>query len=130
MSLNLMVKFSKYLQGNIAGSSSPPPKPPMLAVFPARAAVTQSLIAVLSLAVRVLAVSPPVPSFLMAARAGAGMVRAFWSWAPARTLATLVVLRTEAETEEKRTASRARRERGDFMVMIWVGYCVSAKERL
>jgi hypothetical protein len=46
----------------------------------------------------------------MAARARAGMVRAFWSWAPARTLATLAVLRTEAETEEERTASRARRE--------------------
>ena len=41
-----------------------------------------------------------------------------------------MVLRTEAETEEKRTASRARREGRDFMVMIWVEYCVSAKERL
>ena len=53
---------------------------------------------------------------MMAAKAGAGTVRAFWSRAPARTVAMLVVLRTEAEMDEERMASKARRERGDFMI--------------
>ena len=56
----------------------PPLSSTMLAVFPARAAATQSSMAVLSLAVRVLALAPPAPSFLMVAKAGPGKVRAFW----------------------------------------------------
>lgn len=57
----------------------PPPSPALLAIFPARAAATQSSMVVLSLAVRVLALAPPVPSFLIVAKAGPGRVRAFWS---------------------------------------------------
>ena len=53
-------------------------------------------IAALSVLLSVLAFTPPVPSLVMAAMASAGTVRAAWSVAPARTVATFVVERTEA----------------------------------
>ncbi len=92
----------------------PPPKPALLAVLLFLASVTHLLIAALSAAVREAALAPPVPSFLMAARAAAGTVRELWDWAPARTVAMLVVLRTEAEAEERR-ARAAKREKETFM---------------
>jgi hypothetical protein len=72
----------------------------LLAVLLFLASVTHLSRAAISAAVRVLAVAPPVPSFLIAAKAAAGTVREAWEVAPARTVATFVVLSTEAETVE------------------------------
>lgn len=74
----------------------PPPNPALLAVLFACAVVVQDEIAAFSAAVRVLALAPPVPSLAIAAMASAGIVRDDWEVAPARTVAMLVVLRTEA----------------------------------
>ena len=63
------------------------------------------------------------PSFLIAARAAAGTVRDAWDLAAARTVAMLVVLRTEAEMVAERekiagSAMRDESEKGDFMVVV------------
>lgn len=54
----------------------PPSRPALVAVFPVREAVVQSLIAVLSSAERVLAVAPLVLRFLMGVGATAGTAKA------------------------------------------------------
>jgi hypothetical protein len=74
----------------------PPPNPALLAVLFACAAEVHDAIAALSAALRLDALAPPVPSFAIAAIAAAGIVRELWDVAPARTVAMLVVLRTEA----------------------------------
>lgn len=62
--------------------------------------------AALSAALRVAALAPPVPSFAIAAWAAAEMVRDLWDVAPARTVAMLVVLRTDAWADAKRESSK------------------------
>jgi hypothetical protein len=74
----------------------PPPSPALLAALFACAAEVHDTIAALSTALRVDAVAPTVPSYAIAAVAAAGMVRELLEVAPARTVAMLVVLRTEA----------------------------------
>jgi hypothetical protein len=74
----------------------PPPSPALLAVLFLCAAEIHDAIAALSAVLRVDAVAPPVPSFAIAAIAAAGIVRELWEVAPARMVAMLVVLRTEA----------------------------------
>jgi hypothetical protein len=96
----------------------PPPRPALDAVLFASAVAAQDEMAALSAADSVEAVAPPVPSFAIAAMASAGMVRDDWEVAPARTVAMLVVLRTEADEVAVR---RARRKIGDFIV-IWEGW--------
>ena len=91
----------------------PPPRPALLAVLSACAVVVHEVMAALSASVNVSAVTPPVPSFAMAALASAGMVRDDCEVAPSRTVAMLVVLRTEAEEV---AARRARRKIVDFMM--------------
>lgn len=59
----------------------------MLAVLFACAVEVQDEIAALSAVLRVAALTPPVPSFAMAAIAAAGIVRELWLVAPARTVA-------------------------------------------
>lgn len=86
----------------------PPPNPALLAVLSACAVVVQLAIAALSAAVNVLAFTPPVPSFAIAAMASAGIVSDDWEVAPARTVAMFVVLRTEAWVDAMR--ERMRRE--------------------
>jgi hypothetical protein len=112
----------------------PPPKPAFLAVFPARAALTYASTTALSAAVSILTVAPPVPSFLIAARASAGTVRDAWDLAAARTVAMLVVLRTEAAIvveKEKiaRSAMSEEREKGDFMVVVVPGEMLFKSEK-
>jgi hypothetical protein len=68
----------------------------LLAALFACAAEVHDTIAALSTALRVDAVAPTVPSYAIAAVAAAGMVRELLEVAPARTVAMLVVLRTEA----------------------------------
>lgn len=75
---------------------SPDPSPTLLAVLPSRAAVVQESIAAVSIALSFDAFVPPVPSFEMAVIAFAEIVRADCAVAPARTVAILFVLRTEA----------------------------------
>lgn len=58
----------------------------------------QAAIAAVSEAVKVAALAPPVPSLEIAAIASVGMVRDDGAATPARTVATFVVLRTEADT--------------------------------
>jgi hypothetical protein len=77
----------------------PPPSPDLEAVLFARPASVQLLIAALSASVKVAAFAPPVPNLEIAVMAAAGMVREDWDFAPASTVAMLVVLRTDAVAE-------------------------------
>lgn len=74
----------------------PPPRPALAAVLPARAPEVHELIAAVSAALSFAALTPPVPSFPIAVTASAGMVSTLGAFTPARTVARLVVLRTEA----------------------------------
>lgn len=74
----------------------PAPKPALLAVLSARAVEVHELMAAVSAALSFEALTPPVPSFPIAAIAAAGMVSTLGAATPARTVARLVVLRTEA----------------------------------
>lgn len=74
----------------------PAPRPALLAVLLARPAAVHAEMAAVSAALSVAALTPPVPSLAIAAIASAGMVRDLWDIAPARTVAILVVLSTEA----------------------------------
>lgn len=76
------------------------------AVLFARPASVQVLIAAVSAAVNEAAFAPPVPSLVIAAIASAGMVREDGAVTPARTVATFVVLRTEADVMPKTARSR------------------------
>ena len=58
--------------------------------------------AAVSVALSVAASTPPVPSLAMADMAAAGTVRVLCDFAPASTVAMLVVLRTEAWAETRR----------------------------
>lgn len=77
----------------------PPPSPALEAVLFARPSSVQLLIAAISASVKAGAFAPPVPNLEMAAIAAAGMVREDWDFAPASTVAMLVVLRTDAAAE-------------------------------
>lgn len=68
----------------------------LLALLLARPAAVHAEMAAVSAALRVAALTPPVPSFTIAAIASAGMVSVLGAVTPARTVAILVVLRTEA----------------------------------
>ena len=68
----------------------------LLALLLARPAAAHAEMAAVSAALRVAALTPPVPSFTIAAIASAGMVSVLGAVTPARTVAILVVLRTEA----------------------------------
>lgn len=74
----------------------PAPRPALLAVLSARPAAVHAEMAAVSAALRVEALAPPVPSFAIAAIASAGMVSVLGAVTPARTVAILVVLKTEA----------------------------------
>lgn len=68
----------------------------LLAVLLARPAAVHAEMAAVSAALRVAALAPPVPSFAIAAIASAEMVSVLGAVTPARTVAILVVLKTEA----------------------------------
>jgi len=68
----------------------------LLAVLFACAVDVHEEIAATSAVLKEAEFTPPVPSFAMAAIASAGMVRELCDVAPARTVAMLVVLKTEA----------------------------------
>ena len=67
----------------------------MLAALSARAVEVHELIAALSAALSFAALTPPVPSFPSAATAVAGMVITLGAATLARTVARLVVLRSQ-----------------------------------
>jgi hypothetical protein len=68
----------------------------LLAVLLARPAAVHAKMAAVSAALRVAALASPVPSFAIAAIASAEMVSVLGAVTPARTVAILVVLKTEA----------------------------------
>lgn len=79
----------------------------LLAVLLARPASVQAEIAATSAVLREAALTPPVPSLLIAAKASAEIVSEDWEVTPARTVAMLVVLRTEAyEVDARRERTR------------------------
>jgi hypothetical protein len=61
--------------------------------------------AVVSAALSFEALTPPVPSFPIAATAAAGMVSTLGAATPARTVARLVVLRTDAWAEASKEST-------------------------
>ena len=93
----------------------PWPSPALLALLLFLASVTHLFIAALSAVERVLAPAPPVPNFLIADRAAAGTVRAFWSMTVESTLSMLVVERREAEVREERAVRSVSRKK-DFIL--------------
>ena len=76
------------------------------AVLFARPASVQALMAAVSAAVNEAAFAPPVPSLVIATIASADMVREDGAVTPARTVATFVVLRTEADVMPRVAKSR------------------------
>ena len=83
----------------------PAPRPALLAVLSARAVEVHELMAAVSAALSFEALIPPVPSFAIAAIAAAGMVSTLGAVTPARTVARLVVLRTEAWAEASKEST-------------------------
>jgi hypothetical protein len=68
-----------------------------------------------SAALRVAALTPPVPSFAIAAVAAAEMVSVLGADTPARTVAMLVVLKTEAWAEASKKSTMIE---NDFMTAV------------
>ena len=99
------------------------PALPRVSVIPALVAallfcavVAQLEMAALSAALREAAFTPPVPSLEIAVRAATGMVRTDWSSTPSRTVAMLVVFRTEASVDDAAHSERRMIVEKDFMI--------------
>ena len=60
------------------------------------------MMAATSVVLSLAALAPPVPRFVRAAIAAGPIVKTLWAVTPARTVATLVVLKTEAWLDARR----------------------------
>jgi len=97
----------------------------LLAVLSACPAAVHAEMAAVSAAFKEAAFAPPVPSFAIAAIAAADMVRVLGAATPARTVAMLVVLKTEACVDASKESTMIE---SDFIVAVSNLRAMSLKE--